>query len=85
MDYTDEETKVLKDILGWKTPAYEAICSTLTLQSIKKMICVEDLMACVKGDTAAITWFLHYVPLEDVPLYIQDFPELARWRLMIAR
>ena len=85
MDYTDEEVNILKGMLGWKTSAFEPLCSTLTLQNIKKMICVEDLMAYVKGDTAAITWFLHYVPLENVPLYIHDFPELARWRLMIAK
>jgi hypothetical protein len=85
VDYTDEEVKILKGMLRWETSAFEPLCSTLTLQNIKKSICVEDLMACVKGDTAAITWFLHYVPLEDVPLYIHDFPELARWRLMIAK
>ena len=29
--------------------------------------------------------FLHETPLEDVPLYINRYPELAKWRLSIAK
>jgi hypothetical protein len=32
-----------------------------------------------------LTKFLHDVPLDDVPLYINDYPNFVKWRLTIAK
>jgi hypothetical protein len=86
LGYSKEDIKVLRSILPWrKLFSLVPPRSIINVRKTEYVTYENDLLNGVLGDSAAITWFLHYVPLEDVPLYIHDFPELARWRLMIAK
>jgi hypothetical protein len=84
-DYSKEDVEVLKNILHWEKSEFVPPRSTVCVRNKESVVYMDDLLNDMTGNSAAMAWFLHYVPFEDVPLYIHDFPELARWRLMIAR
>jgi len=86
MGYSKEDIEVLRSILPWrKLSSLLPPRSTINVRKTEYVTYEDDLLDGVLGNSAAIMWFLRYVPMENVPLYIHDFPELARWRLMIAR
>jgi len=85
LGYSKEDVEELRKILPWQYFPLMPPRATINVRKTKYEVYEDDLLNGVLGDRAAMTWFLSYVPLEDVPLYIHDFPELARWRLMIAR
>ena len=85
MTYTKEEIVLLKNIIGWRTYANSMCALWIKVYENSLKIYEHDLYDSINGHTQPIWGFLHATPLEEVPLYVNDIPELARWRLMIAR
>lgn len=86
LGYSIEDIELLRSILSWrKLSSLLPPRSTINVRKTEYVIYEDDLLNGVLGNSVAIMWFLRDVPLEDVPLYIHDFPELARWRLVIAK
>jgi hypothetical protein len=85
LGYSKEDIEVLRSLLSWQDLPLVPPRSTVNVRKAKYTVYEDDLLNGTLGNHAAMTWFLRDVPLENVPLYIHDFPELARWRLMIAK
>ena len=85
MDYTKEEIEVLKNILTWHVDPDDFLCTMIKVHEKKLSIHEHELEERINHHTQSIWGFLHATPLHDVPLYVNSIPELARWRLMIAR
>jgi hypothetical protein len=86
MDYTKEEIELLRGILRWSLQPDNFLYRTwIRVHESALQIYADELEYRINGHTQAIWGFLHATPLEDVPLYVNEIPELARWRLMIAR
>jgi len=96
MYYTKEEIEVLKETLPWTnedninlendySPTFREPFTVLNIYDQIHPIVERDLESSINGYLPDAGGFLHATPLELVPLYVNDIPELARWRLMIAR
>jgi hypothetical protein len=94
MLYTEEDLKILIDMLDWvgdraypycfafiKTPKIDGSTIYLLYESLLS----QQINKPNDSKFTDMSLFLHKVPIEDVPLYINDYPELARWRLMLAK
>jgi len=93
MKYTEEDILVLKKMLkwyvngdagtdianAWFSDITSATDYTIRLYSGKVTKQLNDL------NEPHNPWgkFLYNVPIEDVPLYVNSVPEIAKWRLMI--
>jgi len=54
------------------------------------MIKIIDLLRILRdpfiiNDFSHFYHIIHAIPLEQMPLYLQDYPEIATWRLKIAK
>jgi len=90
VEYNQEEIEVLKNILVWRIDTEDFLHFTkITVHENTLTIWAHELEERVNRlnrHTQYYIWgFLHDTPLHDVPLYINSIPELARWRLMIAK
>jgi hypothetical protein len=84
--YTTEEIQTLRDICYWHMKVEPfATFTLLHIYESAVKIYSQDLEGKINGYLQPAWGFLHMTPLEDVPLYINEIPELARWRLMIAK
>lgn len=96
MNYTDQDILEFIQAVKWlydgvavdTTGEYLEMCLvqiyTSTIKVYKK-----DLKRWLTGRSSGaypiLTAFLQFTPLENVPLFIHDIPEFARWRLRIAK
>jgi hypothetical protein len=86
MTYTKEQIELLKSILTWRIHTDNFLHYTvLKVHGGTQVVWAHELDRAINGHTQPIWGFLHATPLEEVPLYINTIPELARWRLMIAK
>jgi hypothetical protein len=86
VEYSKEEIEVLKNILTWRIDTGNFLHFTkIIVHENTLTIWAHELEERINQHTQSIWGFLHATPLEDVPLYVNSIPELARWRLMIAK
>lgn len=92
--YTCEDIQILVDSLVWwvngvgvDSGVFEEFANVQIREHTRKLYLhtIEDFVDGRLLLDPALNFFLQGIPLEDVPLYLNDYPEFARWRLMIAK
>jgi hypothetical protein len=86
MIYNLQEIEELTKICIWPIDHNDFLFYTM-LRIYDKTVTIyrHELEEKINGYIQPAYGFLHCTPLEEVPLYINTIPELARWRLMIAK
>jgi hypothetical protein len=92
MNYTEEDILKLKQSLTWyvnedagpfiEDATWYAEC---TVHENLVRLYSGTVTNTLKDSNRPLWGFLYNVSIEDVPLYINSIPELAKWRLMIAK
>ena len=95
MNYTEEDILTFIQAHKWYKDgpaAYAGLSLDVCLVAIRgkeRKLFKKDLFRIPKGGSPGyeegLSYFLHAVPLEDVPLYLEDFPDFSMWRLTIAK
>lgn len=98
VNYTEQDILEFIQSVDWRYAAwpYDIAVGTERLESCQiqvynenRTIYKRDLKRILEGGAPGyhpgLTAFLQFTPLENVPLFIHDIPELARWRLRIAK
>jgi hypothetical protein len=91
MFYTEEQIAVLSSILSWYVNEGSGVFleymwyAKIRVYEQQTIFYRAILANQINHYIQPIYGFLHCTPLEEVPLYINTIPELARWRLMIAK
>ena len=96
MNYTEQDlfefiqsVKWYDDGVAMDTIGERLEMCLVTVLSEKAKIYKRDLKRILEGGAPGyhpgLTAFLQFTPLHNVPLFIHDIPEFARWRLRIAK
>lgn len=96
--YTTKEASRLLEILEndfSKEAKNKKYLIEITINKIPHCISIQDIyrtvLSCkpinyrVYKEVSSLRHFIHTVPLRNVPMYINTFPEAAKWRLEIGK